>query len=254
MNKFQIILFTFFCSSCAVRSIYVPTNQNTMLFADKKEIKAVANVGLNTLQLQLGHNPLPHILVGINTCFGPGIGAYEGCIGHYNYTGNHRWRYELQGGGGYTDNFLRLDKAVVPYAKKINFDFETGAQYYKFYLQPAVGYFFNLWMYKLTGSVNASCRMSCLSFEKFVYRRADGNDPPTYLIDKEYHNKTVFLAEPCFTNKIGRQNLFAVFQAMCILPYSKQIDLRYTRFSPVLVFSVGVQYRLVLKQGSTTEQ
>jgi hypothetical protein len=254
MNRLPILLFTFFCSGCALRSVYVPTNQNVMLFTDKKEMKVIANGGFSTFQLQVGHNPLPHLVTGLSTCFGPGIGIYEGFVGHYDYSENRKWRYELLGGGGYTSNFVRMDKALVPYVKKTNLDFETAAQYYKGYLQPALGYFFKLRMYKLSGSISSSCRVSYLAFDQLIYRKLDGNDPPGYRIDKEYYDKAMFMAEPCFTNKIGRQNLFAVFQAMLIVPYSRQMNIRFTKFSPHVLFSAGVQYNMVFKKSGTSKQ
>jgi hypothetical protein len=58
----------------------------------------------------------------------------------------------------------------------------------------------------------------------------------------------MFLAEPCFTNKVGRNNFYGIFQALLIVPYSSQIDIRYTKFSPVFLLSLGIQYNLVFKK------
>lgn len=69
-----------------------------------------------------------------------------------------------------------------------------------------------------------------------------------YLVNKEYRNKPLFLFEPCLTNKVRLKNISAVLQVMAMMPYSAQIDIRHTKFSPVFLFSLGLQYNFVVKK------
>lgn len=248
MRCFVIVIGCLLFAGCAVRSVYVPTSQNIMLFDDKKQVQGIAYAGINTFQLQAAYNPGRHFEIGLNTCYGTGIGIYEACAGFYSSKRDHHWRYEILGGIGYTSNYAQVDRAFISIAKQTNLNFETAAQYYKGYLQPTLGYFFRIDMYKLDCSFITTCRFSWLGFEKYVYREINKTTPLSYSINKEFYNKNMFLAEPCFTNKVGRRNLYGVFQAMFIVPYSSQIDIRYTKFSPVFLFSLGLQYNLVFKK------
>lgn len=119
-------------SGCAVRSVYVPTSQNIMLFDDKKQIQGNAYVGTNTVQLQLAHNPVNHVLAGISTNYGAGLSIYEAYLGFYGYSkDNARWRYECLGGGGYNSNFSRQDNAFLATVKKTNIRYEIYSIYSK---------------------------------------------------------------------------------------------------------------------------
>jgi hypothetical protein len=86
---YKLILITIsillFCS-CAVRSVYVPTSQNVVLFDDKKQIQANAYIGGNHLELQLAHNPVNHFVAGLNINYGTGLSSYEGMVGLYGYS------------------------------------------------------------------------------------------------------------------------------------------------------------------------
>ena len=68
-----IALCTLILSGCAVRSVYVPTSQNVVLFDDKKQIQADAYVGGNHLELQVAHNPVNHFVAGLHVNYGTGF-------------------------------------------------------------------------------------------------------------------------------------------------------------------------------------
>jgi hypothetical protein len=252
----QISLYTSFAillSSCAVRSVYVPTTQNVLLFDDKKQIQANAYVGSNHTELQLAANPIRHFSLGANTNYGTGLAIYEGYLGVYNYSKNNaRLRYEILGGGSYTNNFLQQNKALISYANQTASQFETTGLYYKYFIQPAIGICSQMEMYKMTYSFSFSTRLSYIDFKSYIYRELDVDNTvsqgtPVYFVNKEYHNKTLYLFEPCLTNKIGFRSIYIVLQLQFMMPYSTDIDIRYTKFSPVYIISAGLQYNLIFK-------
>ena len=240
-------------SSCAVRSVYVPTTQNVLLFDDKKQIQANAYVGSNHTELQLAANPIHHFSLGANTNYGTGLAIYEGFLGLYNWSKrNPRWRYEILGGGSYTNNFLQQNNALISYANQTASQFETVGLYNKYFIQPAVGVHSQMEMYKMSYSFSFSTRISYVDFKKYIYRELDVDNTqlqgvPIYFVNKEYHNKTLYLFEPCLTNKIGFRNIYIVLQLQFMMPYSTDIDIRYTKFSPVYIISAGLQYNLIFK-------
>jgi hypothetical protein len=108
-------------------------------------------------------------------------------------------------------------------------------------------------MYKLNYSFALSARASYLNFKRFLYREIDlaktiDPDQPVYSFSRSYRNKKLFMLEPCITNKVGMRNLYGIIQVQAIIPYSEEIDLRDTKFSPGVLFSIGVQYNFHLKQ------
>ncbi len=253
---FLILLF----SKCAVRSVFVPTSQNVMLFDDNKQIQANAYVGTNTAQLQLAHNPVKHMVVGLSTNYGAGLSIYEGYLGTYGYSKNNaHWRCELLGGAGYTNNYSQIDNAWTSAFKPGNTSYETISLYNKFFVQPAFGFFSKIDMYKLSYSFSFSCKGSYIDFKKYIYREIDADETKNtgstvYIVNKEYYNKDMYLLEPCFTNKIGLRNVYAVLQAEVMMPYSTAIDIRNTKFSPVFLFSFGIQYNFIFKKPKTIKQ
>ncbi len=256
-----IIIICLIFSGCAVRSVYVPTSQNIMLFDDHKQIQANAYIGANTAQLQVAHNPVNHLVVGVSTNYGAGLSIYEGYVGWYNYTkqNNARWRFELLGGGGYTSNYSHVDNAWINLFKKGNTSYETNALYNKAFIQPAVGFFSKIEMYKINYSFSLSCKTSYVDFKKYVYREIDADSTEllghdVYKFRREYYNKNLFLFEPCITNKVGVRNVSVVLQAEVMMPYSKDIDIRYTKFSPVFLFAAGIQYNFVFKKKKTVKE
>jgi hypothetical protein len=94
--------------------------------------------------------------------------------------------------------------------------------------------------------------MSYLHFRRFLYREIDiqqttDPDNPVYSFSRSYRNKGLLLLEPCLTNKVGKGRLSGIIQLQAMIPYSDEIDLRHTKFSPGILFSLGVQYNLPLK-------
>jgi hypothetical protein len=243
----------FFMSACAVRSVYVPVSLPVPLFDSTKRVQATGYLGTNTIQLQLATNPFKRSLFGINTNYGAGLAIYEGFAGLYNYSKTARWRYELLGGGGYTNNYAQVDRAWFDAFSHEKSSFETLSAYNKIFLQPSVGFFSSIRIYKLNFSFSLSGRVSYLHFQKYIYREINANNlsvngPPSYILNREYYNKDLFLLEPAFTNKVGRNNFYVVLQLLGVVPYSTQIDIRYTKFSPVILFSTGIQYNMRLKK------
>lgn len=243
---FATLLCTLF-SSCAVRSVYIPVTQNIPLFDSNKRASANAYLGGNHIELQAAYNPLRHLAVATNINFGDGIAIYDVALGTYAYSKSTAWRYELFAGYGSNDNFSLRSNTFSFLEDK--YSYTVTANYNKYYLQPAIGFFSKLEMYKLDYSFSLSARTSLLYFQDFVYKQADNSgSTPVYTIDREYYGKTLFLLEPCITNKVGMKNIYGVLQLQAIIPYSQQIDLHNTKFSPGYLFSVGLQYNLNFKK------
>lgn len=251
---FFIIVICLIVPSCAVRSVYVPTSQNVVLFDDKKQIQANAYVGGNHIELQVSHNPTHHLVAGLNVNYGSGLSTYEGLLGYYAYSKNNaHWRAEALIGGGYNTNFSQQNNAWMANVKKENVNYETYSIYSKYFIQPSVGYFSKIEMYKLSYSFAFSCRASYLDFKKYVYTEIDRdsllvNSPNPYIVNRNYSNKGIAILEPCFINKIGLRNVSAVIQGSFIVPMASDIDLHYANFSPVFLMSFGLQYNFVFKK------
>jgi hypothetical protein len=233
-------------SGCAQRSLYIPVSQNTPLFDSSRQIKACAYIGTNHIELQAAYNPYPHIATAANINFGGGIAIYDIALGGYGYNRKQNLRYELFAGYGYNSNIV-FPATYTSIFTKERVDYEVNSLYNKYYLQPSIGYFGRINMYKLNCSFALSARASYLNFKRFLYREIDvarTTDPdlPVYSFSRSYRNKKLFLLEPCFTNKVGMRNLYGIIQVQAIIPYSEEIDLRYTKFSPGILFSLGVQY------------
>lgn len=237
-----------------MRSVYVPTSQNTLLLDDKKQIQTNAYVGLNHYELQAAFNPKDHFAIGVNTNYGTGLGIYEGFVGLYNYSKNNaEWRYELIGGAGYNTNFSQQNNSWVAKVKSERINYETYSIYGKYFLQPAVGFFSKINMYKLSYSFSFSCRTSYLDFKKYQYREIYKDslllsNANIYKLNRDYINKGIILTEPCFINKVGLRNIYAVIQAQFIVPLYSEIDLHYANLSPVFLMSFGLQYNFVFKK------
>lgn len=254
------ILAALLFSSCAVRSVYVPASQNVILFNSNKQIQATGYLGINTYQLQMAFNPLNHFVIGANNSYGSGLTIYEAFAGLYNYSKNDAtWRYEVLGGGGYTNNYSQVVHGTFAALQHRNSNFETVSVYSKAFVQPSFGFFSKINIYKLSYSFSFGNRFSFIHFDKYIYREIDvdntpNNGPNVYVVNKEYHNRNLFLLEPCITNKVSRKNISAVLQLMAMMPYSTQIDIRYTKFSPVFLFSLGLQYNFVFKKQKPVEK
>lgn len=251
---FLLIICTLMSSSCAVRSVYVPTSQNVVLMNDKKQIQANAYIGGNHLELQVAHNPVNHLVTGMHVNYGTGLVAYEGLIGMYGYSKNNAtWRAELVGGGGYNSNFFQQNNSWMAAVKKENVNYETYSIYNKYFVQPSIGFFSKIEMYKISYSFAFSCRASYLDFKKYVYKEIDRdslavNSLNPYIVNRDYTNKSIFILEPCFVNKVGLKNISAVIQGQFIVPMASDIDLHDANFSPVFLMSFGLQYNFVFKR------
>ncbi len=243
----------FLFSSCAVRSVYVPTTHNVLLFDNKKQIQANGYLGDNHIELQLAHNPFNHFVSGANTYLGKGLRMYEGYMGIYNYSKtNYKWRFEVLGGVNYTTNFNLQSKAWFSVFQEKKSNYETFSQFNKYFIQPNLGFYSKIEMYKVSYSFSISNRVSYIYFKKYVYREYDPSlssmqSTHAYIVNKQYYNKYLFLFEPCITNKVGIKNISLVMQGQFMIPSSKEIDIRYTKFSPVFIFSMGLQYNFVFK-------
>ena len=249
-----LFLFLLLLSGCAVRSVYVPTIGNEHLFDEKKQIQAKAFVGTNHAEVLVGANPIKHFSIGANISAGKGLTIYEGLIGTYGYSkDNAKWRYELLGGVNSTRNFLKQNSAWFAVFQEDKSNYITEALYNKYFFQLSSGYFSKMEIYKINYSFSISCRTSYIDFKKYIYKELNADstllmNSPVYIVNKEFHNKNLFLLEPCITNKVGISNVSAILQGQFMIPYSTEIDIRHTKFSPVFIFSIGFQYTFVFKK------
>ena len=246
-----VILPVLLLEACAVRSLYIPVSQNVPLFDSAKTLKGCAYIGTNHIELQAAYNPTKHVAAVTNINFGGGIAIYDLAAGFYTYNKNQKLRYELFAGYGYNSNIV-FPATYNNIFTKQQIDYEVNSLYNKYYLQPAIGYCDDIRIYKLNYSFSLSARMSYLKFRRFLYREIDTDkttdpDAPVYSFVRSYRNKDLFLLEPCITNKVGRGRLYGIIQLQGMIPYSDEIDLRDTRFSPGILFSLGVQYNFPIK-------
>ncbi len=239
-------------SSCAVRSLYIPVSQNTPLFGKEKVLQATAYVGVNHIELQVAHNPIKKMAICGNINFGTGISIYDLALGTYGHGSNSNWRYETFVGYGYNSNFAFQTANYNVLLNQSIKNYEVRSLYQKIYLQPAVGYFDAIKMYKMTYSFSLSARLSANYFSNYTFREIDdtattNSGTTVYLKNINYTNRFVYTLEPCFTNKIGLKNIYAILQFQVIIPYSDQINLRNSVFSQGFIFSLGLQYNFVFK-------
>ena len=236
-------------TGCAIRSVYVPLTQNVPLFDSSKQIKACGYLGSNHVELQVAHNPTNHFAFAANAEFGTGISVYNGAIGIHTTNRDAKWRYELFGGYGYNTNVAYDNGNILSSSQKVSYD--VNSTYHQFYLQPGIGFFGKINMYRISYTFSFSTKLSYLYFNEYMFREKDVSVPaslaPRYIVSKDYANKEVFTIEPCISNKVGLKNLFAVLQVQSITPYSQHIDVSNTKFSPGLFFSIGLQYVFTFK-------
>lgn len=250
----QLFLFILLLSGCAIRSVYVPTVGNEHLYNEKKQIQAKGYVGTTHAEVLVGGNPINHLAVGGNLSFGKGLAIYEGHIGTYGYSkDNAKLRYEIFGGVNSTRNFLKQSSVWLNVFKEEKSNYVTESLYNKYFFQLSFGYFSKMEIYKINYSFSISCRTSYIDFKKYIYKELNADstllmNSPVYIVNKEFHNKDLFLLEPCITNKVGIRNVSAIIQGQFMIPYSTEIDIRHTKFSPVFIFSIGLQYTFVFKK------
>lgn len=252
--QIYLSLFLLLLSGCAIRSVYVPTVGNEHLYNEKKQIQAKGYIGTTHAEVLVGGNPINHLSLGANSSFGKGLSIYEGHIGTYGYSkDNAKWRYEIFGGANATRNFLKQSSVLINIFKEEKSNYETTSLYNKYFAQLSFGYFWKMEIYKINYSFSISCRASYIDFKKYIYRELNADstllmNTPVYVVNKEFYNKDLYLLEPCITNKVGIKNISVILQGQFMIPYSKEIDIRYTKFSPVFIFSIGLQYNFVLKK------
>jgi len=234
-------------SGCAIRSVYIPLSQNVPLFDTSRQIKASGYLGINHVELQAAHNYSAHFALATNVYFGSGIACYDAAIGAYAYSKNAKWHYELFGGYGYNSNISYNNGNFLSPSEKLSYD--ANALYHRIYLQPAVGFTGKISIYKIRYSFSLSAKVSYLYFKDFLYDEKNVASPaPVYIVYKQYQDDGMFTLEPCLTNKVGIKNIMAILQVQSISPYSTQIDVRNTKFSPVIILSTGIQYDLTFKR------
>ncbi len=252
-NRFGPLLAVLFLfSGCAVRSVYIPVSQNCPLFGPEKELQAVAYVGANHIELQGALTPVKNLALIGNLNYGSGISIYEAAVGIYRYSANTRWRWEAFTGYGYNTNFAYQTANYNALTNTSVKDYEVQSLYHKYFLQSSFGYFGEMKMYKIKYSFSFSSRFSAEYFKVYSFKELDDqatqtSGAPVYIYNIAYHNSFMYLLEPCITNKVGIKNLSIVLQAQAFFPYSGQIDIRNTVFSPGIIFSAGIQYTMKLK-------
>lgn len=250
--SFKITAMLLLFSGCAVRSVYIPVSQNVPLFDSLKALQATAYIGANHVEIQAAHNPVKKLALCGNINFGSGISIYDVALGTYGYSKNTNWRYEIFAGYGYNSNFAFQTANYNSAFNQPIKNYEIKSFYDKGYLQPSLGYFNSIKMYKLTYSFSLSARLSVLYYKIYSFKEID--DEATrqmgynvYITDKNYNNSMLYLLEPCITNKVGIRNFYAILQCQGFVPYSRQIDIRNTVFSQGILVSIGLQYNFIFK-------
>lgn len=213
----------------------------------------MAYVGTNHIELQAAHNPVKKLAICGNVSFGSGISIYDGAIGTYGHNESGSWRAEIFTGYGNNSNYAFQTTNYNVLLNQPIKNFEVRSLYDKFYLQPAVGYFGNIKMYKINYSFSLSARVSVLYFKTYSFKEIDyeatqQNGQNIYIHDINYRNGILNLLEPCFTNKVGIKNFNIILQGQFFIPYSEQIDVSNTVFSPGFLCYAGLQYNLVFKK------
>ncbi|MBL7895158.1 MAG: hypothetical protein JNK50_07700 [Bacteroidia bacterium] len=251
--SFNWLVLSLLLNACAVRSVYIPVSQNTPLFDSSKVLQASAYIGANHIEAQAAFNPVKKLGVCANINYGSGISIYDVAVGTYAYNKSAHWRYEVYGGYGYNSNFAFQTANYNSLIKQPIKNYEIKSFYDKMYLQPAIGYFNSIKMYKLSYSFSLSARISALYYKIYSFKEIDDeatklSGQTVYLTDKNYNNSFLYLLEPCFTNKVGIKNFYAILQFQGFIPYSEQIDVSNTVFSQGILMSVGLQYNFVFKR------
>ncbi len=243
---------------CALRSVYIPISQNSPLFDSAKELRANLYLSSNHIELQAALHPARHISLATNLIFGSGITVYDAALGYSAWQG--RWRGEVFGGFGYNTNIVYPGSNDISIFSPKERDYEVRSLYQRYYVQPALGFVGEMKFYRIHYSFGLSARMSALHFNEYVYRTIDKAatiDPnnPVYIINKRYTDKWLFALEPCLTNRVAYGRLYANLQLQTITPSSSDVDVRDTKFSPGVLFSIGAGYelRFVKKKVNWTE-
>ncbi len=250
------VIFNLLFASClltgCVRSVYIPVSQNNPLFGENKEVQAVAYVGDNHVELQAAHNPTKKLAIAANVYFGSGVSIYDAALGTYGYNENKKWRWETFLGYGNNSNYAYQTANYNVLLGKPVKNYEVRSLYDKFYLQPSFGFFSNIKMYNIKYSFSFSSRISALYFKIYSFKEIDDaatqqSGQTVYITNKFFKNSFMYLLEPCLTNKIGVKNVNVILQIQGFFPYSEEIDIRNTVFSPGFIFSLGLQYNFVFK-------
>lgn len=235
---------------CAIRSVYIPSTQNTPLFNKTRELTGAVYPGANHTEFQFAANPVNHLAVTANGNLGIGIVGLEAGGGFYNYTSSGKIRYELLAGYGYFYNSSHQTNIPSILTGK-DIDYDVYARYYKHYIQPAIGYFGSMDYYNIHYSFSLAVQLSVNYFSSYQYRETDpyrSPGDPLYVVDKDYENKYLFTIQPSITNKVGyKDKFFVVLQLQTISPDSRQIDVRNTKFSSGFLISTGMQYNLQIR-------
>jgi hypothetical protein len=242
-------------SSCALRSVYIPVSQNVPLFDSTRELRANLYPSANHIEFQAALHPARHLSVATNINFGSGITVYDAAMGHSIWWG--RWRAECFAGFGYTTNVIYPGSNDLSIFSPKDVDYEVRSLYQRYYLQPALGFNGKMDFYGIHYSFTLSARMSALHFNEYTYRTIDKTqtiDPknPVYIVDNSYSDKMLYTLEPCFTNRVAYGRVYGNLQAQAMIPYSTDIDVRYTKFSPGLLLSIGVGYELSFRKKQIT--
>ena len=91
-------------------------------------------------------------------------------------------------------------------------------------------------MYKVSYSFAFSCRASYLDFKKYTYKEISRdsllvNSPNSYIVNRDYTNKGIFILEPCFVKKLDLKYISRYTRAIYCAKMASDIDLHYANFS-----------------------
>lgn len=248
-NYCLAILSGIFClSACSPRSVYIPMSHNVPMFDTVRMMKAAAFTGGNHIEAQIAVTASKHIALAGNSELGAGVGLADVAVGWYGCDKNAKWRYELFAGGGLTSNYGLIGRARSSLFSGRNLNYEVASVYTRFYIQPAIGFRKNIpYYYNLHGAMALSMRVSRLDFQHYSFREVDFNQTtsifqPVYSYDRTYKNEWMYVFEPCLTNTVGRGPFSVIAQLEAVLPKSPTIDTDHDKFSPTLLFSIGLRY------------
>lgn len=247
-NLFLLPLLPLLMVGCAPRSVYVPMLQNSPLFDSTKEVKANLNLSFNHIELTGAYNPTKRFVSAVNLQFGAGVACYDLALGTYG-SKNH-WHYEAFLGAGYNSNIYYRDPnrpTIFKYNNKNGYD--VLSLYNRYYVQPAFGYRNNISIYDVTYITGFSCRFSYLYFKRFTFREIDAAkttnvNQPIFNVNRDYRNKGIFMLEPSISSSFTLGKFGLQLQLQGLIPFNSEMNLTDTRFSPDVVFSTGLIYRL----------
>lgn len=242
-------------ASCAPRSAYIPVTHNLPQFDTLQQLHTAAYISANHIEVQASGNPFRHVATAVNLNFGSGIAVYDLALGWYGYSRNCNWHYTVMAGIGYNSNLFFRDPNSRGWFTKTRNGYDILSLYNRYYLQPSLSFEDDFGYYDIRYGFSLSVRSSYLFFQRFRYQEIDADlttdlNNPVYVVNRSYRGKDMWIFEPALTHTVRRGPLAVIVQLQSISPYSTEIDVNNTKFSPGLLLSTGIRYTLSGKHRS----